>query len=207
MTFRQRLARALVHLYPAAWRREYGEELLDVLLARPLTWLVVVDVLCNGARLRIRNAAPSTALGFASMLVVLAGFAIPPFRYSSTVTDVLRPSDMTFPTVVVTFMVSQVYIVLLMACGWLTERRHPCQRHRGGLAAMRMSLIAGAPVLIAGLLLAVGAISVAFAGMGAVHPHPIEVIAAPLARLPEAFLYGSMGAWTQRHAIRKKKPA
>lgn len=207
MTFRQRLARALVNLYPAGWRREYGDELRDVLLARPLTWLVVLDVLWSGARMRIRHAEPSTALGLASMLVVLAGFVIPPFRYSSTVTDVLRPSGMTFPTIVVTFMVSQVYIVLLMACGWLTERRHPGERNRGGLAAMRMSLIAGAPVLITGLLLAVGAVGITFAGMGGMDPHPIEAIAAPLARLPEAFLYGSMGAWTQRHAIRKKKPA
>ena len=207
MTFRERLARVLVNLYPADWKREYGEELLELLLARPLTGLVVLDVLWSGARLRIRFAEPSTALGLAALLVVLAGFVIPPFRFSSTITDVLRPSDMTFPTVVVTFMVSQVYIALLMACGWLTERRHPCQRNRGGLAAMRMSLIAGAPVLVAGLLLAAGAIGVTFAGMGGIHPHPIEVIAAPLARLPEAFLYGSMGAWARRHAMRKRKPA
>jgi hypothetical protein len=48
---------------------------------------------------------------------------------------------------------------------------------------------------------------VTFTGMGGVHPHPLEVIAAPLARLPEAFLYGSMGAWTRRHSVRTKKPA
>ena len=207
MTFRQRLARALVNLYPADWRREYGDELFDLLAARPLTWLVAADVLWNGARLRIRFAEPSTMLGFASMLVVLAGFVIPPFRYSSSVTDVLRPSHMTFPSIVVTFMVSQVYIVLLMMCGWLTARRHPCEANRGGLAAMRMSLIAGAPVLIAGLLLAIGAIGVTVTGMGGIHPHPIDVIAAPLARLPEAFLYGSIGAWTRRHSMRTKKPA
>ena len=207
MTFRHRLARALVRLYPAAWRREYGDELLDLLLARPLTSLVVVDVLWNGARVRIRFAEPSTVLGVAAMLIVAAGLVVPPFRYSPTVTDVLRPSHMTFPTVVVTFMVSQIYFALLMTCGWWTERRHPCRRNRGGLAAMRMSLIAGAPVLIAGVLLAIGAIDVTFAGMGGMHPHPFEVIAAPLARLPEAFLYGSMGAWVQRHAPQKRKPA
>lgn len=207
MTFRQRLARALVNLYPTDWRREYGEELFDLLVARPLTWGGAVDVLWNGARLRIRFAEPWTVLGFASMLVVLAGFMIPPFRYSSSVTDVLRPSHMTFPTIVVTFMVSQVYIVLLMACGWLTGRRHPCAANRGGLAAMRMSLVAGAPVMIAGLLLATGAIGVTFTGMGSIHPNPLEVIAAPLARLPEAFLYGSMGAWTARYSVRTKKPA
>jgi hypothetical protein len=207
MTFRQRLARALVCLYPAAWRREYGEELLDLLVARPLTTPVVVDVLWNSARMRVRFAEPSTVLGLGSMLVVLAGFVVPPFRYSSSVTDVLRPSHMTFPTVVVTFMVSQVYIALLMVCGWWTGRRHHCQSKRCGLAAMRMSLIAGAPVLIAGVLVAMHAISVTFAGMEGTHPLPIEVIAAPLARLPEAFLYGSMGAWVQRHSVRTRKPA
>jgi hypothetical protein len=51
------------------------------------------------------------------------------------------------------------------------------------------------------------AISVTFAGMEGTHPLPIEVIAAPLARLPEAFLYGSMGAWVQRHSVRTRKPA
>jgi hypothetical protein len=72
---------------------------------------------------------------------------------------------------------------------------------------MRMSLIAGAPVLIAGVLLAIGASGLTFAGMGGIRPHPIEVIAAPLARLPEAFLYGWMGAWVQRHSVRTRTPA
>ena len=107
MTLRQRLAHVLVRIYPVAWRREYGEELLDMLVARPLTWGVAGDVLWSGVRLRILFFEPSTVLGLASMLVVLAGFWLPPARYLSAVTDVLRPSHMTFPTILVTFMKSQ----------------------------------------------------------------------------------------------------
>ena len=207
MTPRHRLARALVRIYPIAWRREYGEELLDILVARPLTLRVAADVLWSGVALRIRAAEPSTVLGLASMLIVLAGFFLPPVRYSSAVTGVLRPTNMTFPTVEVTFMESEVYVALLIAGGWWTARRHHYSANRCGVAAMRMSLIAGAPVILAGVLLAANAIDVSFAGMGGIRPLPIEVITAPLARLPKAWIWGAMGAWLQYQRVRSQKPA
>lgn len=38
---------ALVHLYPRAWREEYGQEFADVLASRPLTCAEVWNVLAN----------------------------------------------------------------------------------------------------------------------------------------------------------------
>ena len=99
-------------------------------------------------------------------------------------------------------MESEVYVALLMACGWWTARRHHYAAKRCGVAAMRMSLIAGAPVILAGVLLAANAIDVSFAGMGGIRPLPIEVITAPLARLPKAWIWGAMGAWLQYQRVR-----
>src|SRR4029077_55234 len=80
------IVRTLLRLYPAAWRQEYGSELMDVLLARPLTAGVVGDVLQNGLRQRVRGADPSTLVGLAMLLVVLNGFVwniVAPAPYSN----------------------------------------------------------------------------------------------------------------------------
>ena len=66
------LIAALLRIYPAAWRREYGAELTAILQGRPLGLRVMTDVLWNGLRLRVRAAEPSTILGLASMLFMLA---------------------------------------------------------------------------------------------------------------------------------------
>ncbi|HEX6473650.1 MAG TPA: hypothetical protein VF114_01020, partial [Candidatus Limnocylindria bacterium] len=48
--------RLLLRSYPAAWRRRYGDELLDLLAEDPLTPRVVLDVAATGLRLRGRAA-------------------------------------------------------------------------------------------------------------------------------------------------------
>ena len=68
---RQQLAEALLRVYPAAWRREYGEELFDISISRPLTWRVAANVLGAGLRQRIREAEPATVLGVATVAVLL----------------------------------------------------------------------------------------------------------------------------------------
>jgi hypothetical protein len=208
MTLRQRLANALVRIYPAAWRREYGEELLDMLVARPLTWRIVADVLGTGLRQRIRAAEPATVLGVAAVAVLLSQLALTAAGYRTPATAMLRPTDMTFPTVAASFMVSSVYTWLLIACGWWTASRHPgYSAKRCGMATMRMSLIGGIPVLIAGVLLAADAITATQVGLGEASPMSLAVIVAPLARLPEAWLYGWMGAALQCARARSRKPA
>jgi hypothetical protein len=45
MNIEHLIASRLLRLYPKRWRREYGAELLDVVLARPLTIRAVADPL------------------------------------------------------------------------------------------------------------------------------------------------------------------
>ena len=205
---RQRLAEALLRVYPAAWRREYGDELFDILISRPLTWRVATDVLGAGLRQRIRAAEPATVLGVATVAVLLSQLALTAAGYRTAATAMLRPTDMTFPTVAASFMVSPVYPWLLIACGWWTASRHPgYSAKRCGRATMRMSLIGGIAVLVVGVLLAADAIAASQVGLGDVPPMSLAVIVAPLARLPEAWLYGWMGAAAQCAAARSRKTA
>ena len=113
----------------------------------------------------------------------------------------LRPTDMTFPTVAASFMVSLVFLGLLIGCGWWTAYRHSgYSAKRCGTATMRMSLIGGIPVQVAGVLLAADVITATQVGLG-VPPMSLAVIVAPLARLPEAWLYGWMGAADSADAL------
>ena len=205
---RQRLAEALLRIYPDAWRREYGEELFGILLSRPLTWRVAADVLRAGLRQRVRAAEPATVLGVATMVVLLSQLALTAAGYRTPATAMLRPTDMTFPTVAASFMVSPWYTWMLIACGWWTARRHPgYSAKRCGVATMWMSLIGGVPVLIAGVLLAVDGITATQVGLGGFQPLPLAVFTAPLARLPEAWLYGMMAQWVRCALARAHKPA
>jgi len=69
------VVRTLLCLYPADWRREYGPELTDMLLARPLTAKVIGDVFFSGPRQRkpdIVREETMTKIGS----IGLAGFSI-----------------------------------------------------------------------------------------------------------------------------------
>ena len=58
MYLRKILVRLLLTLYPAAWRKEYGEEVRSMLLAQPLTATVIVDVHLNAMRQNFRRPDP-----------------------------------------------------------------------------------------------------------------------------------------------------
>lgn len=73
MKIKHEIVTALVRLYPLAWRNEYGPELTDILLSRPLSAHVIGDVLWNSVRQRARAPEPSTVAGLAMMLAVLDG--------------------------------------------------------------------------------------------------------------------------------------
>ena len=107
------LIAALLRIYPAAWRGEYGEELTGILLERPLTPRAVADVAWNGLWQRGRAAEPSTILGLASMCPrTLVGIVVRGV--------VLRQSSMTFPTVRVVLLTAEFYVVLIVGCGCWT---------------------------------------------------------------------------------------
>ena len=105
MTVKRWIVTALLRLYPTAWRSEYGPELEGMLLARPLGPCVVADVLWNGLWQRARIAEPSTIMGLASILVILAGFVWSGIYDRSSHWKVL-------PVVGLTFLASWVFALL-----------------------------------------------------------------------------------------------
>jgi hypothetical protein len=206
MTPKQRLVTALLRLYPAAWRSEYGAELTDLLLSRPLGPRVIADVLWNGCRQRARTAEPSTILGLVAMLVILSGFVFMGATYGRTWTALMQPSPRTFPPVAV--MASGLFVSLLVLCGCWTHLRHGGRARRAGVAAMRMGFIAGIPIMLAGVLMMAGLLELTFVGSGLTPPAPWAVLIAPLVRLPEFWLWGAIGGklgkqircWQQQRA-------
>ena len=58
MYLRKIVVRQLLRLYPAAWRKEYGEEMRSMLLAQPLTASVIGDVFLNAMRQNLRRPDP-----------------------------------------------------------------------------------------------------------------------------------------------------
>ena len=187
MSIRHRVVAALLRLYPSAWRNEYGAELTDILLTGPFGARVIGDVIRSGLWQRVRSTQPSTFLGVASLLVILIGFVLPGGPYGHGRTAFLQLTAMTFPTVEVTFLSSEIYIWLLMGCGCWTSLRYGSTATQAGIAGMRMSLIASIPIILGGVLILLGVLDVMFffdAGQ-IPRPHVLAILVAPIARLPE----------------------
>ncbi len=207
-TMKNRIVAALLRIYPTAWRHEYGAELTGILLGRPLGPREIADVAWNGVWQRARAAEPSTILGLASTLLMLTGFVMPGGRYSGAWSALLQPSWRMFPTVNVTFMASEFYVLLLVACGCWTYLRHGGKATRSGLAAMRMSLIAGIPIMLIAALLMSGFLDMAFLnprGAATIRPSALAMLVAPLSRLPEAWIWGSIGSFIGKCIARQRK--
>ena len=169
MNINQRLVGALLRVYPFEWRREYGSELRELLLSRPLSAGICADVLWNGVRQRVRSLDPSTVLGLGMMLAVLAGLAwniIAPRPYGEGWTGLLVPSSKTLPTIDVRPLNSELYLLFLLGTGCWLQLRRGGRPSRSGLAAMRICFIASIPIMVAGLLMLFGVMEVTVAGPG-----------------------------------------
>jgi hypothetical protein len=206
MNARRLVAALLLRCYPAEWRREYGDELGDILESHPPTARIVVDVAVSGLRQRVRSASPSTIVGLVSMVIVLSQFAVAPDGLGRYWPPAVRPSGITFPTVRVTLVASELYVYVGIACGYWTEHRWPGSVSRASLAAMKMSVIAGSPVMIAGLLMAVGLVDASVAGLAgrSFEPTPISMILAPLAGALPFWIWGMGGAWLRQFVCRRR---
>ena len=194
------IVRILLHLYPAAWRREYGAELMDMLLARPLTVGVAGDVLIGALQQRVRASEPAMYLGLALLLVVVFGL--------------VRNQSILPPT-------SNSYVLILFGCGVWTHLRHGGELSQSGKEAMKISFIAGIPVMVVGLLMLFGVTDVHLTqdrcwlrvsdASSALHalqsatcpPAPLGVSLSPLFVLPWSWVWGVGGGALGREIARR----
>lgn len=73
MNYKAHVVRGLLSLYPEKWRIEYGEELEELLLSRPLSAATIGDVLRNGLQQRLRELTPWKATGACLFLWTIVG--------------------------------------------------------------------------------------------------------------------------------------
>lgn len=210
MNGRRMFARVLLAIYPALWRREYGTELLDILVARPLSARVVLNVAWSGTWQRVRVVQPSTVLGLVALAAVVAGVVMSPTMYGHTWVAMVRPTSKTWPTIEVTFLASEDYVLLMIIGGAWTYLRYGGPIRRSALAAVRMSLIAGFPVMLIGLLLLSGTVALTFSEPSSAlrafvpGPSPIALLTAPIFRLPESAIWGAVGGAIARWIRRRR---
>jgi hypothetical protein len=207
MNGRRLLAAVLLRCYPPRWRREYGDELRHILESRPATLAIVADVLASGLRQRARTASPSTILGVVSMLLVLSQFFVWPEAVGRYWPAAILPSGITFPTVRITLLSSELWVYVGIACGYWTEARWPSSPSRAGRAAMRMVLIGGSPVMMLGLLMATGLVAGSASGVAGrgFTPSPVALILAPIATMPIFWFWGHGGAWLKQWVNRRRE--
>lgn len=209
-----RIISALLRLYPRAWRKEYGPELEDMLRAKRMTAGVMADVIGSAFRQRIRSSDLATRAGVAMLLVTVTAFAwnvaLPaPYEHQA---NARMPVLSEVAQIVQQPLQSRIYVLMLVAfSAWITFRRGG-SRLQAGAAAMKMSLIAGLPLTIAGALILVGALGLTPLAPGDVPttfqqhgftltyyttwndlPAPYVLLFSPLFRLPGSFIWGLVG--------------
>jgi len=128
MTLKHRTIRTILRLYPASWRAEYGDELHDVLMARPLSLAVLIDVAWNGVvpagAVASRFPAVCGLAGMTAALIALVWNIVAPSSSWYAVSNLLRPSEITLPTIKFSDAASNVFIPLLLVCGASIQMRH-----------------------------------------------------------------------------------
>ena len=201
---------ALLRLYPAAWRAEYGPELTGILLERPLSARVLADVVSNGL-VATREGCRTVHDSGTRLDVHLADRARPERRTlrrgrvdgAAAVLDDIPHRHRHVPR-------DEFYVLLLAGCGYWTYRRHAGKPSRCGVAAMRMSLIAGIPVMVIALLMVFGVVDLMPLDAHAaarMRPSAWAILAAPLARVPEAWIWGSLGGLIGKYLARRRQAA
>ena len=214
---RTRLVSWLLRLYPHAWRAEYGAELRGMLLRRPLSAAIVVDVAMSALWQRVRAMEASTVAGIFLMLVTIAALvsnvmAPPEYAFSERIDLLQRP------------MRSELYVLLMAGLGfWMALRGN----HWPGRAAIRASIIASIPLVVVGVLMWAGILSFVelspgqspissdggiiyafYKGQQQIPgPAPLVMVLSPLLRLPGAWLWGSIGGVLgRRYADWRRRP-
>ena len=147
----------LLHAYPRQWRDRYGDELLALLEAEPLTWRIRANVAAAGLRERLRGSGtPELRVLWAWSLFVIGGMA---FQKTSEHWQAVVPvgdrsvPTAAFDTVQAAAVVGSVAVlagVALALPSFLVDLRS------GGWAALRRPILlaSAATVIATGALVA-----------------------------------------------------
>jgi hypothetical protein len=155
MNQRVRLVQLLLRAYPAVWRENYGEELVTLLEARPLTLAIVRDVVQNGLLQRARYAQAWQVGGMALALWLIAGTALNSIRAFP-----LWAYDLFW----------QINLCIAVVIGYLSVERDRKSRLASALATGKAALVGISPELVlAALWMA-----------GLVHPTILPVNGSPM---------------------------
>jgi hypothetical protein len=176
-----------------------------MLEARPLNLAIVSDVLWRGLRESMLDPALATIFGLALMLSVLSGFLWDVRPDGPGWSAILERTKMTLPTVAVKIFASTPYFIFLAALGFWVSLRPGARPYHSGRAALKVSFIAGIPVILVGLLLLIGVLRPTTDVLQHRPLTPLEVIAAPLFSLPSAWAWGVFGGLLGRSLSRFRR--
>jgi hypothetical protein len=218
-----KLVSALMHLYPKAWRTEYGAELAAMLQARPLTARVCGDVVRSAMWQHLRADQAVLLVGLVLMLMTIGAIASnivdpPSFGYFWN-----RPTVPERIEFLQRPLSSEVWVLFLVGIGFWTARRG---NRSSGWAAVQVSTIAALPLLVTGVLMMSGLLDfvelhsgqtpttyhergILYTFYQGFHqipgPAPIAMLLSPLLRLPGAWLWGVIGGEIARRVFRSRR--
>lgn len=183
--------RLLLQAYPRRWRERYGQELLALLEAEPLTWRVRANVVVAGLGERLRGSGPpQVRVLWAWSLFVVGGMA---FQKASEHWQVVVPSDdrgvptVAFDALQVTATLGSAAVLAGVALALPTFVR---DLRRGGWTATRR------PILVASAATTVAAASVVAVTLG----HDVAA-----AMVLVAFAVFSLFAWTHAATVAARR--
>lgn len=176
----RRIVDALMRLYPAAWRKEYGPEFRPLLLALRLRLRTVADVVSNGLRQRLRATEPWLIMGVPLALIGAAGLAAIVLGPAPAYDPVLDRGAGRSPLVGLVALL--VGVLPPLCCGLWTVARRGGTLPRAGLQTVKMGLLVLTPLLIVQALVLAGVLGVAVVGPGETPPEGLVV---PLYRAGE----------------------
>lgn len=200
---RRWMASFLVSLYPDAWRREYGDELEQLLLSRPMSAGTVNDVFWSAIGQRLRHLSPHVMLGLPTMAFFAAWCAVNvavPDTMQNDWTALIHHTTKLQPSAVVYPFRSDAFALLLFACGAWTHKRLQLSPARCGLSAMLLTGYAGFPVMVLGTLMALGIL--ALPGFT-----PLQVFATTFFQFGTSFIWGLVGGLAARWLATRRSVA
>jgi len=209
MNIKRKIVEALVRLYPARWRREYGAEFADVVAARPLGPRAVLDIVWNALRQQGRLGEPW----------ILVAVPLLAFNLCQWSLLVLYPPPYQQDSFTGNWIASTLGSLLLAGVGYWTVIRNGPEA-RGGRAALKASLLINSPLSLIALLAAIGLLRIVTVGPGdptstflqhgfalTLYDHArrppalFGMFVMPLLGLPESLFWGWLGGRIARAVL------